>query len=678
MADTKQSIYGWRGARPELVRQVGERYSLVETTLDKSWRSSPVVLDFVADVFRGLPENPLVASIEVGQSAATAWMEDFTELEAARDLPGHVCVHLAEDDGGTAEIRPNLLRHAAKVVKALHDQMPNQTIGVLARRNGVVGYLMDELRALGLRASGEGGTSLTDTAPVNALLSLLQLADHPGDRLARYHVATTPLGEVVGLWDSNDAGAGRAIASRTRIRLLTGGYGPTLAKWVHELAPRCDAREVQRLLQLVELGHRWDERSTLRTTDFIRYVSGESVEDPSSARVQVMTVHRSKGLEFDAVVLPELYASLAPTGRCVPIPERNREGLVVRVYPCIERHVRALFPEVEGPERQAQAAELRDEFSVLYVALTRARYALHLILPPEGGSAKHGAGLIREALELANAPAGGDDVLLERGDARWFERLEGEAETLAQAATETEAAAHTETEPEVHTETEPEERADRTVLLLRSSTALPGRNLARRSPASLEGGTRVDLSSALRLDAAPALRRGDAVHAWCEQIEWIEDGIGDDDELREIARKRAPGMHRDQVAMLIGEFRGWLQAEPIRSALSRESYGSEPDTYVRVEHEFPFVRRVADEIQEGFIDRLVLIQRGGRVVRAEILDFKTDTIEAGDVTARTEHYRPQITAYHGVVQEQYGLDESAVTGKLVFLGAGVVRQVVGG
>ena len=315
------------------------------------------------------------------------------------------------------------------------------------------------------------------------------------------------------------------------------------------------------------------------------------------------------------------------------------------------------------PEREAQAAELRDEFSVLYVALTRARYALHLILPREDGSAKHGAALIREAPGLANEPAGEEGVLLERGDPRWFERLEGEAETGTRAGTE------------------PQEEADPSVLLLKSSTAGPVRNLARRSPASLVGGTRVDLSLALRLDAASALRRGELVHAWCEEIEWIEDGIGDDDALAEIARKKVPGMHRDQVDTLIREFRGWLQTEPVRSALSREALRSEPDAIVRVENELPFVRRVADEIQEGFIDRLVLIEREGRVVRAEILDFKTDAIEIGDETtlsARTEHYRPQITAYHDVVQKQYGLAEDAVTGKLVFLGAGVVRQVVGG
>ena len=90
---------------------------------------------------------------------------------------------------------------------------------------------------------------------------------------------------------------------------------------------------------------------------------------------------------------------------------------------------------------------------------------------------------------------------------------------------------------------------------------------------------------------------------------------------------------------------------------------------------------MADEIQEGFIDRLVLIERDGQVIEADILDFKTDAIETGDqepVAARTEYYRPQIAAYRSVVREQYGLAESDVSGKLVFLAAGVVRKVAGG
>ena len=189
----------------------------------------------------------------------------------------------------------------------------------------------------------------------------------------------------------------------------------------------------------------------------------------------------------------------------------------------------------------------------------------------------------------------------------------------------------------------------------------------------------MDLPFFLRLDAAPALARGQVVHAWCEEIEWIEDGIRDDDVLAAIARSTVPSMPEDQVAGLIAEFRGWMTAEPIRSALSRDGSPSDPDTVVHVENERPFVRRVKGEIQEGFIDRLVLIQRNGRVVRAEILDFKTDAIESGDeemLAARTAHYRPQIVAYCDVVREQYALAEGDVSGRLLFLATGVTRVVV--
>ena len=664
VADPKQSIYGWRGARPELVRQVGVAHGLVEDTMDTSWRSSPVILDLVADVFRDLPANPIVERIDVGPGVASTWMEDFTELAAARDLPGHVCVHLAPDDVGRSAIQPNLLRRAAEIVKDLQEQIPDRSIGVLASRNRVVGYLMDALRDVGVRASGEGGTYLTDTPPANALLSLLRLADHPSDRSALYHVTCTPLGEVVGLRDKEDATTARTVASRIRIQLLAEGYGPTLGGWVRELAPRCDAVEVQRLLQLVELGHRWDDRATLRPTDFTRYVAGEEVEDPSSAQVQVMTVHRSKGLEFDAVVLPELYASLAPKGGKVLTPQRDpNTGLVTQVYPAMSTECRAFFPDVEAADRELRAAELRDGLSALYVAITRARHALHLVLPPEGGSARHSAGLIREALTLDDLKVSDAGVLLERGDPRWFQGLEENLDTRAAGV------------PEEDVDAIGEPGAP----LLRSNTAGRGRNLTRRSPSSLEGGDRVDLSFALRLDAAPARHRGDVVHAWCKEIEWIEDGMGDDDALSSIAQVTAPGMSDDQIASLITEFRGWMAEEPVRNALSRGMFPSDLFTSVHVDNELPFVRHVGDEIQEGVIDRLVLIQRDGRVAQAEILDFKTDSIESGDdnaLVARTAHYRAQIVAYCDVVREQYGLAEGEVRGKLVFLGTGVIREVV--
>jgi ATP-dependent exoDNAse (exonuclease V) beta subunit len=58
--------------------------------------------------------------------------------------------------------------------------------------------------------------------------------------------------------------------------------------------------------QLLDLAESFDARGEGGLSDFVRLARRERVEDPSRARVRVMTIHASKGLEFDAVVLPEL------------------------------------------------------------------------------------------------------------------------------------------------------------------------------------------------------------------------------------------------------------------------------------------------------------------------------------------------------------------------------------
>ena len=87
------------------------------------------------------------------------------------------------------------------------------------------------------------------------------------------------------------------------------------------------------------------------------------------------------------------------------------------------------------------------------------------------------------------------------------------------------------------------------------------------------------------------------MHAWCEQIEWIEDGVPDDDALHAAARAVAPGMDGEAVTSLVREFRGWLEVAEVRQALSREEYEGDAGTTVRVENELPFVRRVGAEIR---------------------------------------------------------------------------------
>ncbi|MGD2124340.1 MAG: UvrD-helicase domain-containing protein, partial [Gemmatimonadota bacterium] len=666
VADPKQSIYGWRGARPNLVGHVKGLHGLKDEKLNLSWRSSPFLLDAVREVFADLDANGVIGEMEGGSQVAEAWVQDFYQQEAAHvNRPGYAELQVAPGVGGTGGVQPAVLDHAAEFIRDLHAREPRASIGVLVRTNKVVSYIIAALRQLGIPASGEGGTPLTDAAPVNAILALLRLADHPGNRLARYHVAHTPVGELVEYTDHQAGAEANRLARRIRGQLLRDGYGVTLDRWAKALDSSCDTLERARLLQLVELGFGYDADRTLRPGDFVRLVEKQGVEDPSGAPIRVMTVHQSKGLEFDVVVLPHLYQSLEQAGGRDPVvPLRDETtGRVVQVHPATNKTVRTLLPHLQRAHEQNRAARLRDEFSALYVAMTRARFALHMLVPADGergeGSSKSLARILRAALSPGEPADEIGKTLYHHGDSRWFEELKpGDFDGVIGAAAEPPPAA-----------------GMAGPVPLKPAEGARIRNLARRSPSAMEGGETLDLAAHLRLDLKGDARlRGSVVHAWCEAVGWMEDGLPDLADLEKLARREGPGLSPERIREWIADFREWMEAPAVRAALSRSAYPAG----ARVERELPFLHRIPDGILQGYIDRLVVWEEDGRVAGAEVLDFKTDVLEASDpeaVSGKVAFYRPQIDAYREAVAGRYGLESSAVAGKLLFLRPGLMKEL---
>ena len=142
----------------------------------------------------------------------------------------------------------------------------------------------------------------------------------------------------------------------------------------------------------------------------------------------------------------------------------------------------------------------------------------------------------------------------------------------------------------------------------------------------------------------------------------------------------APRLEDARLREWLSDLRVWLEAPEIAEALSRAHYEKAVPSASpgRVERELPFLFRIPDGILQGYVDRLVLLEEGGRVVAAEVLDFKTDLLDGSDTGAvekKVAFYRPQIDAYRTAVAGRFGLDPSAVSGKLLFLRPGVVREV---
>ena len=80
----------------------------------------------------------------------------------------------------------------------------------------------------------------------------------------------------------------------------------------------------------------------------------------------------------------------------------------------------------------------------------------------------------------------------------------------------------------------------------------------------------MDLRSRLRLDTGDALVRGSLVHAWFEQIEWIEEGVPSEETLQAIAKRML--IRSLNIPEQIEQFRKALDQPMVRAILSRATY----------------------------------------------------------------------------------------------------------
>ena len=168
-----------------------------------------------------------------------------------------------------------------------------------------------------------------------------------------------------------------------------------------------------------------DDQWELRPSRFVAYIRDEiKVSDQSSAQVRVMTIHKCKGLEFDVVVLPMKVSSSGWAG-LTPSVVVGRENATAPVNVATRyagETVRRLLPDpIQDMFDQDRQRNVRESMCVLYVALTRAVHATHVIVS-HGAKPDHKspAGILMATLCPDVERAVG--ILYEHGDDRWYEK----------------------------------------------------------------------------------------------------------------------------------------------------------------------------------------------------------------------------------------------------------------
>ncbi len=413
IGDPKQAIYGFRGGDVHAYLRavtVAER----APPLDRNFRSRPSLLAAVETLYAkagaeafdepGIRFHPVHPG---GRRDET----DFT-LDG-RPAPALVVQPLSPpDDGGVYAADKSRERATEACVAAIHGLLSASRasracidgralrpgdIAVLVRKHAEATRIRRALAAVGIAAVAAGRQSLFGTDEAAELLAVLEAAMRPGDEAClRAAMATVLLGEdataIAALDDdlpARERWQQRAFDWRERWRrsgplALVNDLCATHAERLLRLFD--GERRLTNLLQLAE----WLQdrhRHVLGPTGLVDALRRQIAQaDPSdesqllrlesdAARVQIVTVHKSKGLEYPLVFLP--YAGIGrkdtpPARQCLLSADAGRT-LYAKA---------GADPEWDDAVERWKQARRAEDARLLYVALTRASHGLWLASGP--------------------------------------------------------------------------------------------------------------------------------------------------------------------------------------------------------------------------------------------------------------------------------------------------------
>jgi ATP-dependent exoDNAse (exonuclease V) beta subunit len=418
VGDPMQSVYRFRKADVGLFLRAAEsgigELPLTRLRLTRNNRSCAAVVAWInagfADVF---PRRDSVTSGAIAYRSFAATRADLPDA----GVRVHALVVEREDNGLAAQIEAN---RVLEIIDRERGVDPHRHIAVLVRARSHLEALVAEIRRhrADLRFRAVEIEALAQRQCVQDLLALTRALLHRADRVNWLAILRAPwcgllLADLHALaaddfdatvWSlMNDAARierlspdgqtrlrhvravlGTALAQRGRQRLARWIEGTWLAlggaACLRSADEAADARAYLDLVERLDAAGRFD-LDRIETDMAALYAAPDAAADGT---LEFMTIHKSKGLEFDTVILPGLHRRMPsddePLMRWEEVALDDLDECLVAA-PLGRRGVKAggiptPFDYIGRLERERSANEAA---RVLYVGATRAVRALHLV-----------------------------------------------------------------------------------------------------------------------------------------------------------------------------------------------------------------------------------------------------------------------------------------------------------
>ena len=365
VADDDQVIYGWNGADHRRISQFKEMFGAELIQLNQNFRCPKEVIEAA---------NHLIAH----NSGREKNKKPLEAMKVLVDSNPHIYCNEFENEQSEAQTIP-------RIIQQILEKSPGETISVLARTNRLLELAFQETKNAGIKCEKSKRKSDFETPYILWMFLALKLSNHRTDKRILKEIVGVLSGgldfdinedEVILESDLTDGDLLKALRTKCSgmfedekfeksfslnlnegksfVQFIEDGF-----KWAESKIDKIDdAANKEQVSQNYEiekkvwidfqrhLGYNYNLEEILLSTYIQEFSMVSKEEEPCEDAVQFLTIHASKGKEFDHVIL---------------IGMANDE-----------------LPSFQSLKKGLQSAEMEEERRNCFVAITRAKKVLYL------------------------------------------------------------------------------------------------------------------------------------------------------------------------------------------------------------------------------------------------------------------------------------------------------------
>ncbi len=395
VGDVKQSIYRFRGANPDLMLHLEEEketYDLVSENLDTNYRSYSNIVFFNNDLYTFIAKK-------ITNKGHQKIYQNAVQKEN-KQKGGYIQIDSLDERTTDQEgenykerVLDKIEKHIDKCIKANYEY---SDIAIIVRKNDYGILIAEHLAQIQIPVISDEALLLNSCIEINCIIFYLKWINNQEDKqnLANFCIALKQLNKITLETDitvfienivacKDEEEVHKFLIKETNVNLLNIEKDTDdLFTKTEKIIAKLNFDEIKNsyLQSFLEFVFNYTKGKESSLTNFLKLWERDkrkiAISLPKEYNaVKILTVHKSKGLQFPIVILPFADWSGKKTNMWIPTQDKKIPNIFINSWSNLKEENKEISPIIEKEEDNIKL----DDLNILYVATTRAVEKLFII-----------------------------------------------------------------------------------------------------------------------------------------------------------------------------------------------------------------------------------------------------------------------------------------------------------